>query len=344
MGLIIDHSGLILCIGVVALLAIIGYYADKKDTENKKIDKNIKNDNVEIEHYVVDKPTNFNELPNVQSKINDVVSDFNQVNDNNGISIQEPIAEIAGNDVSTVSDNFNNIDSASFVNDEISNSNVSQDTLSDFNSNNLVESVDSFGFNNFENIDMSLDDLEKKNYDSILSEKTAYNDDDNFYYSDLEEGNNPIISNIHNDSISVDETNPIALNSDDKSAVDLSISSNNSDIDIYQGHEFDNEVLSTIDDDNSNNEVLSTIDNDSSNNSLFGEANSNVSDNGMDNSFMADIDTKDMSESVPELFSTDDSAIFGATDNSNQPSESGNIDESAYDLSNDSVDNDIWKF
>ena len=344
MGLIIDHSGLILCIGVVALLAIIGYYADKKDTENKKIDKNIKNDDVEIEHYVVDKPTNFNELPNVQSKINDVVSDFNQFNDNNGISIQEPIAEIAGNDVSTVSDNFNNIDSASFVNDEISNSNVSQDTLSDFNSNNLVESVDSFGFNNFENIDMSLDDLEKKNYDSILSEKTAYNDDDNFYYSDLEEGNNPIISNIHNDSISVDETNPIALNSDDKSAVDLSISSNNSDIDIYQGHEFDNEVLSTIDDDNSNNEVLSTIDNDSSNNSLFGEANSNVSDNGIDNSFMADIDTKDMSESVPELFSTDDSAIFGTPDNSNQPSESGNIDESAYDLSNDSVDNDIWKF
>ena len=81
MDFIINHSGFFLGIGLVVLLAIIGYYADKNDTKNKKVDN--KNDDVEIDDYVVKEPTTFNELPNVEKKINDVVNDFNEFKKDN---------------------------------------------------------------------------------------------------------------------------------------------------------------------------------------------------------------------------------------------------------------------
>ena len=57
----------------------------------------------------------------------------------------------------------------------------------------------------FENVDMSLEDLEKKNYEKIMSKRTVEKDDDdseNYFYSDLDDG----VSESY-DETSVDDSN-----------------------------------------------------------------------------------------------------------------------------------------
>lgn len=312
MDFIMEHVGIFIGVGVVLLLAIIGYFADKKDNEkrNREIAKK-KNDNP-VNNYVGDSnyasPIGFNELPIIDSQVGNV---NNSIHDTN-IETVEPIEEIVeepvysfdqtlnqaidkslGGDLITFNHDNNTLNANSQQDSDVINSQVQNNqSVTNFTDSNVSGTQNSnqlFGFSNFENLDMSLEDLEKKNYDSIVSNNKEESNDDNFYYSDMdddtssvsnydeviEDKSNTLNQNILSDnSIESDEANsdinsseqeviednfnPFeqnVVNSNEEVVSQDTINENSKEI----GHEFDGEVSDTSFDDLAVNENNNTI-------------------------------------------------------------------------------------
>ena len=305
MDFIINHSGFLFGIVIVTILAIIGYYADKKDKsknivntiDNKEKNNDLNNVSVPIDNFV-----SFDQLPNVPNKSDDVV---------------------------------NEIDGISTPNSDTNVSDIVPENVNILNSNNQ------FGFNDFESLNMSLEDLEKKNFDKISKSNL---DDENFYYSDMEEPNesvsiqdnvsyvssednkessimvdDSISDNVPSDNVVVPENENFNLSND--SVQNNEIDKNVNDSEFDDAHIFDSETESIVQSINESQEPLTT-----------------VSDENNDFNFMSNVQS-DINNSIPELVDTN---IFSSNDAAN---DSLTVDpgSQSLDLEN-SVDEDIWKF
>ena len=333
MDFFVDHSGFFLAVGVIMLLALIGYYADKKDSnKGKKKNSGDKSDFKQISEK--------NENSNITEGSNKFINtfDYNLVDDkSNSVDsfIENSIPD--GFENGTISDSSILTSSDMNISDnsgsEVLNSDVTDDkadmNLSSDVVGSLSSDINSFNVSDFENISMSLDDLEKKNYEGISNKSTAFDDSENYYYSnlddsesvdsslvdDLDKSSENVIENsdIQNNDISesVLENSDIQ-NNDISESVDLSIDSDSSNItnevnvseseDIDYGHEFDSEV--------SNSEDKSDI-----------------------------IDTND---SIPELFSDNSNQVISSFENSSN--DDVVTDSSIVNPLSDSSSEDIWKF
>lgn len=341
MDFIINHSGFFFGILMIVLLAVIGYFADKNDKKNaddkvKKIDDKINQEN--------DTSTLFNELPsdsgsNVVSNDSDtevgIVPDFGNSNLNdvdNSISdnLANPVGYNSGFNHGTTDLQVSNID------------------------NNI-----SFNSSDFESLDLSLEDLEKKNFDNIVKENIQ-TDDDNYYYSNMEEPNNDIvysdlsdnnssIDSVDNDVVSVEPLNNDinAVVSDDANNIDGSVpeissednivsesisdTSNDTIPELENNNGDSNEVVSS--DESSmvsdfNNEHLDSSEQFDSNHLFDGETQSNEQ-----NEDQFSFSSNDGVQDIPELF-----------ESNSFKSESDDVSENSLDLSDDSTGEDIWKF
>ena len=163
MDFIFNHGGFLISVGVIMLLALIGYYADRNETK-KKLDgsssSNGKDSLIEKRDDDVSKDDDV-----ISDDLNDVVlsqdmSDYNSVvSFDDGVDINSGNEDNAG--LSYYSDDLNSdngvksddlsLDSAT-DNDYL----VSDDIGKNFDENS------SFSSSNYEDINMSLQDLEKK--------------------------------------------------------------------------------------------------------------------------------------------------------------------------------------
>lgn len=305
MDFIINHSGFLFGIVIVTILAIIGYYADKKDKSKNivnTIDNKEKNNDLNNVSVPIDNSVSFDQLPNVPNKSDDVV---------------------------------NEIDGISTPNSDTNVSDIVPENVNILNSNNQ------FGFNDFESLNMSLEDLEKKNFDKISKSNL---DDENFYYSDMEEPNesvsiqdnvsyvspednkessimvdDSISDNVPSDNVVVPENENFNLSND--SVQNNEIDKNVNDSEFDDAHIFDSETESNVQSINESQEPLTT-----------------VSDENNDFNFMPNVQS-DINNSIPELVDTN---IFSSNDAAN---DSLTVDpgSQSLDLEN-SVDEDIWKF
>ena len=356
MNFIINHSGFFLGISIMMLFALIGYYADKKDSsKNKNTDNSSKS-------------TTLDELPGDGVSTNDIIVDSNQVDESlprngkfiNFVNVDSDIASNANtsldnvqNSVSNIDDSLNNVQSnmsdidsfSDAVQNDVSNSVIGSD-ISNLEQNNVgveqknnVTSIDSgnnnesdqvtnvdqdnvgqngsisFGVNDFEDINMSLEDLEKKNYNEIIN-NNALDDSENYYYSDLEE------PTVDNDVMS----NSLNLNN----AVDNDIP--NESFDSINSHEsindqIDNDVMSNS---------LNSVTNDT--NDVSHEFDSEVQ---FEDSVEESNNVSDNTDSVPEIFTGENSGVM--QDNSVNDDKLS-TDGAVIDPLNSSSDDDIWKF
>lgn len=422
MDFIINHSGFFLGIGVTLLLALIGYYSEKKDSSKNKNNDNssksttlgeLPSDNVNMDNasnneindgsprggkfinFVnTDQDSVFNldnSLKPVQNEIPEmnVTSNGDQSNvpDINGFAntVQNGISEVSvtsndvqnnvpdinvgiNNDVpiennnvvenNNVSDLSNNITEANnYVQsnnglnqvDEVNNVNPSSDNISNQNQNFVEQSSPiSFGANDFENINMSLEDLEKKNYDKIIN-NNVLDDSDNYYYSELDTSNvdnsNSVVSPDLNNAISNESANVIDANI----GINNDISTENSNVPIennsIENNNLNNNIVENNNVDSSNYENVNNdavVDNSGSIDNYTEDVghefdNEVQSDDGADGLQ----NVSDTFDSVPEIFSGDNNE---AVQNNTTIEEQITTDSSVIDPLNNSSDDDIWKF
>lgn len=401
--IIIGICGFVLGIIAVVLLAVVGYFAEKKNVGNEiklnNQNSNVINNTVQSDNAINDVPIDsgivtFDELPNVNKKLNDIVSDLSDSNikkEEHEEVKDEPINSSKNVEVS--SPNLNDVNISSDISDfsvspvtpVVDNSEISTNSDNQINTENSVEDKNDekvFSLNNFENVEMSLDDLEKKNYDEISNENNS-NDDENYYYSNLEENSvdTPIDeladNSIQNNSEDIQE--PISDKLDD------TVIENNSELGDVQST---NDVISASDFFNSE----SAVDNSTEapvelsnevpaeNVEVPAELNSEVPKEVVDtpvelnNEIPTDtietpieevsndinaVQSKPYSESVvddstevPEVFdgevaSTDDegnSVNEIPTETYSNDIEVPEMSEGGFSISDDSTDDDIWKF
>lgn len=363
MDFIINHSGFFFGILMIVLLAVIGYFADKNDKKNAdNIKKNV--DKVNQEN---DASTLFNELPsdsgsNVVANVSDVghgvVPDFANpslnVVDNSieGTSFNDSVLSSSGVDEDSISDNLTN----SVVGN--TNNNVSNQGTVDLQVSNVGNMI-SFNSSDFESLDFSLEDLEKKNFDSLVKENNQ-KDDDNYFYSNMEEPKSDIVysdSNVNdssvdavdNDVVSVEPLNNDinAVVSDGESDVDelvseissednivsesISDTSNDAIPELENSNGDSNEVVSSNESSmvsDFNNEHLDSSEQFDSNHLFDGETQSNGQ-----NEDQFSFSSNDGVQDIPELF-----------ESNSFKSESDDVSENSLDLSDDSTGEDIWKF
>ena len=321
MNFFVDHSGFFLAVGVIMLLALIGYYADKKDSNKGK--KNNSGDKSDFKQI-----SEKNENSNIPEGSNKFINtfDYNLVDDkSNSVDSFIENSIPAGFENGTISDSSILTSSDMNISDnsgsEVLNSDVTDDkadmNLSSDVVGSLSSDINSFNVSDFENISMSLDDLEKKNYEGISNKSTVFDDSENYYYSNLEDSesvDSSLVDDLDKSSDNVLENSDIQ-NNDISESVDLSIDSDSSNItnevdniniseseDIDYGHEFDSEV--------SNSEDKSDI-----------------------------IDTND---SIPELFSDNSNQVISSFENSSN--DDVVTDSSIVNPLSDSSSEDIWKF
>ena len=212
MDFIINHSGFLLGIAVVILLAIIGYYADKKD--KSKIDGyNSKNDN-KNNNISNDLKSNesLEQIPDVSAQVDNTSNNEIVTSNNEGVVpdiVSQRVDNVSNDSFLDTSEQVGSDEVLTNTNKQVGSDEVLTDTNKQVASNELFSSSSNqFGFNDFESLDMSLEDLEKKNFDKLS--KSSLSEDDNFYYSDMEEGNESVLSqnNVSNDltNVSSDES------------------------------------------------------------------------------------------------------------------------------------------
>lgn len=313
MEFIIQNIGWFIGIGLVFLLALIGYMADKNEQK--------KNENI----------NNAKDFIN-----NDYVSD-DRVNNNvdtyNGEEVNVSKVSILNNDVTDNMVNFNN-DVNAYNNDVADNmANLNNDV-------NVYNNV----FNDIEDSNLSLEDLEKKNYRDILSSR----DDDSYDYAD---NDIPFDEHINVDSSAKTDdifdanivTNDLINNKDDKTLENSSMEEfdNNSSLlsqltehndDIYDNKEvIDGD--SVFGDENEHKENYGLFE---SNNGLDTVTNDGSIKQDIDNyAFVSEVD----SSSVPEL-SNDYSTVSNELEDNILDTE--NVSE--YSSDEQYSDDDIWRF
>ena len=387
MNFFIDHSGFFLGVGVIMLLALIGYYADKRDSaKTKKNNNDVKPTN---NGYI----SNKNDNSGITEKNNKFINDFNYnlVDDkSNSVVDNTDLVDGKSNSVDSFTQNIipNSFESNSMVDSPISpsydtnisdisgnhnlNSNVIDgvDDKFDMNSSsgvvsgdvsNLSSDISSFTVSDFEDISMSLDDLEKKKYEDIANKSSSFDDSENYYYSNLDDsestGSN-IMSEVDNKDGSIDSNELKSLqvsegNLNVNNSENLDALSDNVDLNINPVEFVDNlnmdmvqepvvEVSDNLEKNLINNSNIDSISNTDTEKLFVSES----EDDNHGHLFDSEISTDDKSNSfenngVPELFSTDSSE---ASSNDEVSSENNFVtDSSIFDPSNDSSE-DIWKF
>ena len=375
MDFIVNHSSFFLCVGVIALLAIIGYYVDKSDNEKKNASsKDVKDKEPQVNSQVSapvefnelpdvsEEFLTFNELPNSDKKLNDVIDEFNEysTNDLNSNNIEDvsPVLEEIPNDVpNNIQNNVPN--------------NIQNNVPNNIQNNIQNNVISDFGLNDFESLDLSLEDLEKKNFNE-LSKNISNNDDDNYFYSDMEDST---------DSNLVVENPNLVPNVDNQNSVlNEEIFDNSNEQEV---HAFDNETESSrvygeteipVANDESN-EVLENSDMPVNNdlNDVSGVSDMTVNNDLNDVSGISDMpvnnDLNDVSDNNVEVPVTTDEVfneqvisnntnelntnnnvsnvgpvpeIFGEIDNGN--SNSNNFNDLNSNIDNQVSNEDIWKF
>ena len=421
MNFIINHSGFFLGIGVTLLLALIGYYSEKKDSSKNKNNDNssksttlgeLPSDNVNMDNAsnneIDDGSTrggkfiNFvntdqdsvfnldnslkpvqneipemnvtsngdqsnvidingfdntvqNGIPEVSVTSNDVQNNVPDINvginndvpiENNNVVGNNNVADLSNNNIS---DTTNYVQSNNGFNqvDEVNNVNLSSDNISNENQNSVKQSSPiSFGANDFENINMSLEDLEKKNYDKIIN-NNVLDDSDNYYYSELDTSNvdnsNSVVSPDLNNAVSNESANVIDTNIGINN--DVPIENSNVDNNIVENNNLNNDIVKNNNVDSSNYENVNNdvvVDN-------SGSIDNYTEDVGheFDNEVQSDDGTDELEnvsdtlDSVPEIFNGDSNETV---QNNTTIEEQVTTDSSVIDPLNNSSEDDIWKF
>ena len=128
----------------------------------------------------------------VNSVSNSVISNDNMINNSGNVNVSnDSVSDNAASNVN-VSNNLGNVSASN--NASIPNSDNSLGNgVSNLNLNNNVQTdvsnsgVKPFDANDFERLNISLADLEKKNYANVLANRS--NDDENYYYSNIDDSN-----------------------------------------------------------------------------------------------------------------------------------------------------------
>ena len=303
MDFVMNHGGLFISIGVITLLALIGYYADKKESKSKN---------------------------NVVSTSKPTASSSSDVSQNNNFSNSD-----LNNDVDDKTFSFDSTFYSPVQDFESLDNTDSISSNDSFMDNSEPESYD---LNSFENVEMSLEDLEKKNYEKIASASDSASADD-YCYDDLDDAPISIVSvpdvDLSNDSVNKQF---IELDSNNTDLVDqqfLNLNVNNGDIVEEQSID-----LSPISSDNS--DLISSVDNDAA--ELNSVQNGDYHFDGEVQSEAPEIFDvnvlKNSSENVedtaePDSFSSNDSQVIPEIDDSG-------VVSNEYDLNNST--DDVWKF
>ena len=365
MEFIIQNIGWFVGVFLVILFALIGYFADKRDKKNIPVEK-VENEietvnrdlNSNVSEFKYDDIGNSSAITNSFDNSYNNIDNFNQVLDNTNSN------EFGSRnvDLDIESTNFENVNSSSNVN--TSNNINSSNNIN--NSNNIYGDV----FKNIEDVNMSLEDLEKKNYNAILDSITdnhySYNDDNEFneqiIYSDLDT-NIDVTNNVENNSTVNDTINFDNLNSDnlDNKNYNGDIQINSSEI-INQDNQ-DNIILN---ENNLNNDMYSPIDSTNEIESVssydyFGDSNnqenvfydntvSNVNDE-VNGPTVEQVNT--INDLVEDKFEQSSDTVYNVVDkendvivnsNDNNVDLSSSIPELNANFNSSDMSNDLWKF
>ena len=295
MDFVMNHGGLFISIGVITLLALIGYYADKKESKNDSSNNNASKSTASSSPDVLDSQKNG----------------------------------VFGNAVLTdnVGDKSFSFDSTFYSPVQDSESLDSMDSVAPVDSFDTISESEPYGLNSFENVEMSLEDLEKKNYEKIASTSNSDGIDD-YCYDDLDDAPISIVSVSDDDSSNNSGVvQSIGLDSNNTDLVDqqfLDLNVNNSDIvdeqsiDLSPNSVDSNNMVGFYDAQNNDNHLDDEVQSDVP--GMFDlNAEKNLSDGveGIDNSASSD------SQVVPEIGGSD-------------------VVSDQYDLNNST--DDIWKF
>lgn len=282
MDFIIQNIGWFVGIGLILLFALIGYFADSKEKKEIKENKN-------------------NIVDNISENNNEVVNNSNEGFDNN-----ENIFHYSEINNLNVNHANNDLNSSIMVNEE----SIVNDSLK-INDQ----------FKNIEETHMSLEDLEKKNYNDILNTRNV----SEYSYVEDNEISEYVNSNIDNLTISDFESD---LSSEDSLSNDENVSSLVNDV-VHEGS-----LVSDFSNDNDNiNNSLDTYD--------------SIISNGISQSDdLNTVDSSNIDADVPasELFNNEVSLNSSVPELSPDMYNANIPENGVLDLDNDSIDNDIWKF
>ena len=389
MEFIVQNSGFLLGILLIIILAIIGYYADKKDSKNKSAIDNSNNSVDDVPVKNVDNNSNYssesidesfkynindsNDSINDSFNLNDgfIDNNINEINNEylNNNSDNSNFVDGLSNNVASVSSDLGKIDqdisiqdnqiqekSFDIVSDNISSglNNVDLSSNKSGESTNLANTLYDVG--SFENLDMSLEDLEKKNYNEIASNTSNDVDSDNYYYSNIdnerlddlnnsvsdiniptnqEELSNENVSSVLNSDENLsDSANELVVDNDSLNSADESITNGDLIPDYSVQNQDDSLSFDNVDNlDSDADDYKHNFDNEI-------EEVSSSDSSVEDESTGIDYSQNDMLNSpIPEIYGFQDTV--GAIDQ-NQGSQTDN--DSTINLDNNSIDEDIWKF
>jgi len=318
MDFFINHSGFFFGVFLVILLAVIGYFADKSENAKKSNTVENKDSNVDDKSAIEN-----NSLISIESglgvdTLENKVDEANNVEDNSLVSIE------SGLGVNNV-DNYDVNSSVSYTSD--------------------IGISGPFNSSDFESIDLSLEDLEKKNYESIVKEHSK-NDDENFYYSNTDDSD--VLDFSAADYSDIDNNDIVS--SDASSQVDVSPIDNigvpNKTFELVQENLpadeiFENPSLDASLDIADNNEVVNdnvvtSSDEVSDSSNTFDQYNS---DHLFDNETESDV--QDSNQFAFSIYNdlNNDASLLNNTDNSSDST----LEESSA-IDNSSTSEDIWKF
>lgn len=328
MEFIIQNSGFLFGVLLIAILAIIGYYADKNESKNKS---DIKSDN-SVNSFNDSSNTNISEIPDISVQNNISNSDLDSNDSDSVIQYASDDKEkINSEDVLSSNDDLNSLENG-----------VSDNDVSDL-------SDPLYGMSSFENLDISLADLEKKNYDNIVSNNLNSDDSDNYYYSVSEKSSKDLevpFDSISNENESMNNIDSFVSSQNDLTKEnfddEIIISGLNKTVDAVSGND---SGTALIDNGSINHADVSDLSGSDSSKELVYEdtdSDNHEFDSEIDeSSSKSDLTIADEANfAVPELYDFQEQNVAPDLDkNSSQDNAFSSVD-----LSNNLTEDDMWKF
>jgi len=346
MGLIIiGICGFVLGIAAVVALAVIGYLAEKKNDASNGKKTVVENVSTVTENVLNAYPsTNFDELPvvNDTASKSDMVTPTEFLGDEiSSGDVFENVSEVGATSGSIPESTLETEISSGSVPENVSEAELTNGNVPESTLDNNISDVQTFSSSNFENVEMSLDDLEKKNYDELVSSNKNI-DDDNYYYSNMEEDSTDASINELADE-SVQSSEPVTEESDSVQEV-LNLDEQNVSGDSVPASEFFNDSSSnTVTDEvvqSNADSIPEVVSEETSEISVPVSESNEVSEVVDDHVFDGEVTSNDGIGDVPELGSNESDETQSVPENVEVPE----IDNGFSVVNDESADDDIWKF
>lgn len=340
MSFLINNMGWFFCIAIVGILALIGYKADSKEKQSNDSPKYIPNKENTNEKIKEETTDDFYYNP-IQENKNDNNFEYNLDNskqkenktiDNNNNKIEEGMADLY--EPLEPIQNTQKIEQEQKTIQETNN-----EIISDYVTNDIkTEEPEQItaNVNNIENLNISLEDLENKNYKNLLSKinKSEMNTQENKQLNDqddIQTNNETTLENNNTEAINTTSSENVQENPSQEETTEE---------DINYEHQFENEIQ--IEQNEQENNDIQEQNNEETNQTLdtSQENESQIVENNQIDQFEFNKEKPSYDGAIPEIFTN----IEQNNETINHLENTNIEQENDTNLYNNSMDDDIWKF